>query len=221
MNLILLGPPGAGKGTQAKFLEQSRRLIQISTGEMLRHAAASSTETGKQLKSILAHGHFVPDEMIIGLIAERISQPDCQNGFLLDGFPRTVNQAEALDGLLSNLGFPLSAVIEIRVDEEALTERLVGRFNCSQCGASYHGRFKPQKKAGTCDVCGGTNFLHRDDDRADVVGERFEAYRNLTTPLLPYYSKRGILHTVNGMADIEDVRKEIESLLRNLQERAA
>lgn len=216
MNLILLGPPGAGKGTQAKALEESRGLIQLSTGDMLRQAIASGSDLGRRVKAIMDGGNLVPDGVVINLIAERIEQPDCKNGFILDGFPRTVAQAEALDDMLIKRGTPLAAVIEIKVDETALTERLVGRFTCAKCGASYHDTFKQTKQAGACDLCSGTEFKRRDDDKAEVVGQRFEAYRKQTAPLLPYYKAENILHTVDGMAGMAEVGKQIEAILSDI-----
>ncbi len=216
MNLILLGPPGAGKGTQAKILEETRGLVQLSTGDMLRQVIASGSALGQQVKLLIDAGTFVSDDIVIAMIAERIGKPDCAGGFLLDGFPRTVAQAEVLDRLLADRGMPLSAVIEMRVDEAALTERLVGRFTCATCGEGYHDRFKPPKVAGVCDRCGGATFKRRDDDKAEVVGQRFAAYRELTAPLLPYYATRGILHTVDGMAGMDEVRTAIEGVLAQL-----
>lgn len=216
MNLILLGPPGAGKGTQAKILEETRGLVQLSTGDMLRQVIASGSELGQQVQALISAGNLVPDDIVIAMISNRISEPDCQKGFLLDGFPRTVAQAEVLDRLLADRGMPLSAVIEMRVDEAALTERLVGRFTCATCGEGYHDRFKQPKVAGVCNRCGGTTFKRRDDDKAEVIGQRFAAYRDLTAPLLPYYAARGILHTVDGMAGMDDVRAGIEAVLSRL-----
>lgn len=217
MNLILLGPPGAGKGTQARLLEEKFGLIQLSTGDMLRQAIASGSALGLQVKDIMGQGGLVPDAIMIGLISERIDQPDCRNGFILDGFPRTVAQAEALDEMLQRRKNPLSAVIEMKVDEAALTARIVGRFTCAKCGAGYHDSFKPTKVADVCDECGSTVFKRRDDDKAEVVGSRFEAYRKQTTPLLPYYSAKGILHTVDGMADITEVAAALEQLVGKLK----
>lgn len=218
MNLILIGPPGAGKGTQAKFLEESRGLIQLSTGEMFRQITRSGSELGKQIKEILDRGGLVPDAIVVDMIAERITQPDCQNGFILDGFPRTVAQAEALDTLLHKHGVPLSAVIELAVDEDALIERLIGRFSCVDCGEGYHETFKPTKVPGVCDICGGSHFKHRDDDHIEVVGQRFAAFRELTAPLLPYYRKKGILHTIAGLGEMHEVRDEIERVLNSLDD---
>ena len=213
MNIILLGPPGSGKGTQAKRLEQSRGLIQLATGDMLRAVTASGSDLGRKVKAIMDSGALCPDDLLIDMIAQRIDRPDCKSGFILDGFPRTVPQAEALDRMLAQHRLRLEAVIEIRVDEAALTERLAGRFTCRTCGASYHDRFNLPKVDGVCDVCGGKTFDRRADDRPEAVQTRFEAYRRQTAPILPYYRDRGILRQVDGMAEIDRVTAEIEKLL--------
>jgi adenylate kinase len=213
MNIILLGPPGAGKGTQAKRLEEGRGLVQLSTGDMLRAAVASGSEVGRRAKSIMDAGKLVPDDVMIAMIRERIAQPDCRRGFILDGFPRTVPQAEALDRMLAESRLKLDHVIEMQVDDAALTERITGRFSCATCGASYHDRFNPPKVEGVCDVCGGTEFKRRADDRAETVKARLEAYHAQTAPILPYYRDRGILRCVDGMADIDAVTGEIDKLL--------
>lgn len=216
MNLILMGPPGAGKGTQARRLEVERGLVQLSTGDMLRQAIASGSSLGQQVDGLLKEGKFVPDEIMIGLISDRIDRPDCVNGFILDGFPRTVAQAEALDDMLARRNKPLAAVIEIKVDEAMLTERIVGRYTCAKCGEGYHDSFKKPKEDGVCDSCGSTAFTRRPDDNVDVVAKRFDAYRQQTEPLLPYYRAKGLLHTVDGMLDIEAVDREIDGVLRSL-----
>jgi adenylate kinase len=213
MNLMLLGPPGAGKGTQAKRLEQKYGLVQLSTGDMLRATAASGTALGHRVKSIMEEGRLVPDDIIIEMIGQRIDEPESRNGFILDGFPRTVPQAEALDVLLAAHGKKIDHVILMEVDERALVERIAGRFSCRTCGASYHERFHRPKTEGVCDVCGSTDLVHRADDRPEAVQTRLEAYRNQTAPILPYYRARGILRTVDGMADIDDVTRQIEAVL--------
>ena len=214
MNLILLGPPGAGKGTQAQRLQSKYKLVQLSTGDMLRAAVAAGTEIGRKAKDIMDRGELVPDAIVVKIISDRIEAPDCANGFILDGFPRTVVQAEELDEMLSDKGLRLDHVIEMKVDDKVLVERISGRYTCAKCGEGYHDRFKQPKKAGVCDRCGSTEFKRRPDDNADTVKTRLDAYNAQTAPLLPYYRQRGILSTVDGMADIEDVGKQIEALVK-------
>jgi adenylate kinase len=209
MRLILLGPPGAGKGTQAERLEERFQLAHLSTGEMLREAVAAGTEVGQQAKAIMVAGKLVSDEVINRLVADRIGHPDCANGFVLDGFPRTLAQAEALDDLLERRGLELSAVIELTVDDDALVERIAGRFACASCGAGYHDQFKPTKVAGVCDVCGSRELTRRKDDNAATVRSRLEAYHSQTAPLLPYYRDKGLLLSVDGMAAIDDVSEQM------------
>ena len=226
MNLILLGPPGAGKGTQAKRLEQKYGLVQLATGDMLRRAVASGSALGQKVKAIMEAGQLVPDDIIIEMIAERIAAPDAaahgtQGGFILDGFPRTVPQAEALDAMLAEHGRKLDHVILMEVDEAALVDRIAGRFTCPKCGASYHERYNPPKVGGRCDICGGTDLVHRADDRPEAVATRFAAYRNQTAPILPYYRARGILRSVDGMAEIDEVTREIEAVIAGHEPRSA
>ena len=213
MNIILLGPPGAGKGTQAERLVESRGLVQLSTGDMLRAAAKTDTEIGHRVKKIMELGQLVSDDVMVEMIHERILQPDCKNGFILDGFPRTVVQAEALDVMLQKQGMKLDMVIEMAVQEAALVERIVGRFACAKCKHGYHDTFLPTKVPGVCDVCGSTEFTRRADDKAETVHARMEAYRAQTMPILPYYQGHGILRRVDGMADIDVVTQEIEAQL--------
>ena len=213
MNIILLGPPGAGKGTQAKRLETSRGLVQLSTGDMLRAAAASGSELGQQAKRIMDAGQLVPDEVMIQMIAERTDLPDCAQGFILDGFPRTMPQAEALDRMLTAKGRGLDAVIEMKVDDEAMVERITGRYTCAKCGAGYHDRFQQPKVAGLCDACGGTEFERRADDNEETVRARLVAYHGQTVPILPYYGEKGILKSIDGMAPIDRVTQQINGLL--------
>ena len=213
MNLILLGPPGAGKGTQAKRLEGKHGLVQLSTGDMLRAAVASGSALGRQAKQVMEAGQLMPDDIIIGMIAERIGQPDAKRGFVLDGFPRTEAQAAALDKMLSDHGRRLDAVIELGVDEAALIERIAGRFTCGTCSAGYHDKFQRPKREGVCDKCGGTQFVRRKDDNAETLKARLEAYRAQTAPIIPYYRSRGLLRRVDGMAAPDEVTRQIEAIL--------
>jgi adenylate kinase len=213
MNIILLGPPGSGKGTQAKRLEQTRGLVQLSTGDMLRVTTASATEFGQRVKAIMDSGQLVSDDIMIEMIDRRIVQPDCARGFILDGFPRNVPQAEALDAMLAKHRLKLDHVILLEVDEAALIDRLSGRFSCARCGASYHDRYNRPRHEGICDVCGSTEFIRRTDDRSEAVKARFDVYRAQTAPILPYYRDRGILRCIDGMADIDAVTGEIDKVL--------
>jgi adenylate kinase len=220
MNLILLGPPGAGKGTQAKRLEQTHGLVQLATGDMVRAAIASGSALGQRVKAIYDAGRLVPDDIIIAMIAERMNQQEeaadgAKGGFILDGFPRTVPQAEALDTMLAKRGSALDYVILMEVDEAALVERIAGRFTCRKCGASYHQRFNRPTAEGVCDACGSADLVHRADDRPEAVATRLEAYRNQTAPILPYYRSRGMLRAVDGMAEIDEVTRQIEAVLRD------
>lgn len=213
MNIILLGPPGAGKGTQAKRLEEKHKLIQLSTGDMLRAAKDSGSELGKKAKPIMDAGQLVPDDLMIDIISERIGQPDCANGFILDGFPRTIPQAEALDRVLADKGLKLDSVVEMKVQDEVLVGRITGRYTCAACGAGYHDEFQKPKVEGVCDNCGSTEFKRRSDDNAETVRSRLTAYHAQTAPILPYYEGKGILKAVDGMAGIDEVAEQIEDAL--------
>ena len=213
MNIILLGPPGAGKGTQAQRLQDEHGMLQLSTGDMLRAMVASGSPLGLEAKKIMESGQLMPDQLMINMIKARIQQPDCAKGFTLDGFPRTVAQAEALDAMLAEQGKRLDHVVEMAVDEDALVLRIIGRFTCKGCGTGYHDEFKQTKVPGVCDSCGGTEFVRRADDNREAVTARLKVYRDQTAPILPYYGKKGILRRVDGMADIPAVSREIEEIL--------
>lgn len=213
MNIILLGPPGAGKGTQARELETRHGMVQLSTGDMLRASIKRGEPLGLEAKKIMDAGELVPDELIIKMIEERISQPDCNKGFILDGFPRTVAQAEALDKMLADKNKSLDAVIELKVDEAKMVERVSGRFTCAKCGEGYHDKFRPTQKNGVCDKCGNTEFTRRADDNAETMIARLAAYNKQTAPILPYYRGKGMLKEVDGMLSMPEVLECLEKLL--------
>ena len=216
MRVILFGPPGAGKGTQAQLVEKRYGIVQLSTGDMLRQAVASGSALGRTVQKIMAAGTLVPDDIMIELIAERIEAPDCANGFVLDGFPRTTPQAEALDAMLVDRGMSLDRVIWIEIDDAILVDRISGRFNCAECGAGYHDSFHRPKIEGVCDGCGGAAFSRRQDDNAETVNARLKTYHQQTAPLLPYYRSKSIVETVDGSTQISDVAGRIETILEGV-----
>lgn len=213
MRLILLGPPGAGKGTQAQRLAESRGIPQLSTGDMLRAAVTAGTLVGKQAKAVMDAGKLVSDEIVNEIVSERIDQPDCARGFILDGYPRTLQQADAVEAMLANKGMPLDAVIEFKVDDDVLVERISGRYTCARCGAGYHDANHRPKVDGVCDKCGSTEFKRRPDDNAETLRTRLQAYYKETSPLIGYYYAKGKLKVVDGMADIDAVTAQIERVL--------
>ncbi|HEY0121855.1 MAG TPA: adenylate kinase [Rhizobium sp.] len=216
MRLILLGPPGAGKGTQAQRIVEKHGIPQLSTGDMLRAAVAAGTEVGKRAKAVMDAGKLVSDDIVNAIVSERIDQPDCVRGFILDGFPRTLVQADATEAMLKAKGLELSAVIEIKVDDAVLADRISGRYTCANCGAGYHDENLKPKVEGVCDRCGSTHFKRRADDNRETVVERLQVYYKETSPLIGYYYAKGKLQSVDGMADIEHVTTDIEAILSKL-----
>jgi adenylate kinase len=216
MNLILLGPPGAGKGTQAKMLTEEYSIPQISTGDILRAAVKEGTPMGIKAKAFMDSGGLVPDAVVVGIVRERLQKSDCAQGFILDGFPRTVPQADALRETLALLGKDLDAVVSLEVDTEALVERLTGRRSCKGCGRGYHIRFDPSSRVDRCDSCGG-ELIQRDDDREETIRHRLAVYREQTAPLIDYYQNQGLLVRVDGMLPIGQVRQLVMSVLRDVR----
>ena len=212
MNIILIGPPGAGKGTQAKRLVTGRGMVQLSTGDMLREAKESGTEMGSRVAGIMARGELVTDEIVIGLISEKLDSLDGA-GAIFDGFPRTLAQADALERLMADRGTPIDHVIEMRVDDEALVERITGRFSCANCGEVYHDSTRPTRVDGVCDACGSTDFLRRSDDTEDALRTRLMAYYKQTSPLLGYYYAKDRLSVLDGMGAVDDVSGAIARVL--------
>jgi adenylate kinase len=213
LNLILLGPPGAGKGTQASRLVRERGLVQLSTGDMLRAAVAAGTEVGLRAKAVMDAGGLVSDEIVNGILSERLDAPDARAGFILDGYPRTEVQAQALGAMLAAKGLRLDRVIELVVDEDALVDRITGRFTCGQCGEGYHDRYKLPREAGVCDVCGSTGFKRRADDNEATVRQRMAEYRAKTAPIIPHYEGLGLVSRVDGMAAMDAVAADIDAIL--------
>ena len=213
LNLILLGPPGAGKGTQAERLMGRRDMVQLSTGDMLRAAVKAGTPLGREAKAVMERGELVSDAIVSGLIDEALAGLPATRGVIFDGYPRTAPQAESLDAILARHGRGLDRVIELEVDEDALVDRITGRFSCARCGAGYHDRHKPPARPGVCDVCGATEFRRRPDDNEETVRTRMAEYRAKTAPILPLYEARGLVARVDGMAAMDDVGDQIEALL--------
>lgn len=218
MNIILLGPPGAGKGTQARMLTERHGMVQLSTGDMLRAAVAAGTEIGQKAKAVMDAGELVSDEIVIGVVAERLDAPDTVNGVIFDGFPRTKAQAVALDKLLAARDMDLDAVLSLEVEDEKLIDRIAGRFTCANCGEGYHDKFKQPRIEGVCDVCGSTTFERRADDNPETVRQRLVAYHTDTAPLIAYYESRGKLTRIDAMAPIKEVTEALDRALNAAEE---
>ncbi|MBB1247861.1 MULTISPECIES: adenylate kinase [unclassified Rhizobium] len=213
MRLILLGPPGAGKGTQAQRIVEKHGIPQLSTGDMLRAAVVQGTEVGKRAKAVMDAGNLVSDDIVNAIVSERIDQADCARGFILDGYPRTLVQADSVDAMLSAKGMKLDVVIEMQVDDTVLVERVSGRYTCATCGAGYHDKNHQPKVEGVCDKCGGHSFKRRPDDNAETMTTRLQDYYKKTSPLIGYYHAKGLLKPVDGMAPIDEVTAAIETIL--------
>ncbi|SEQ84845.1 adenylate kinase [Thalassovita taeanensis] len=207
--LILLGPPGAGKGTQARMLEQRFGMVQLSTGDLLRAAVAAGTEAGKAAKAVMEAGGLVSDDIVVAILRDRLAGPDCAKGVILDGFPRTTVQAEALDGLLASTGQKINAAISLEVDDAAMVDRISGRFTCGRCGEGYHDAFKPPMQSDICDNCGGTEMKRRADDNAATVSQRLEAYHAQTAPLIAYYGGQDVLRRIDAMGAIDAIAQDL------------
>lgn len=214
--IILLGPPGAGKGTQARMLEEDFGLIQLSTGDLLRAAVAAGTEAGKRAKAVMEAGQLVSDDIVLAILQDRMAQPDVAKGIILDGFPRTAGQAAALDALLSDAGRKVTAAISLDVDDEAMVGRVSGRYTCAGCGEGYHDQFKQPASAGVCDKCGGTAMKRRADDNAETVRERLKAYHAQTAPLIAYYEGRGVLERIDAMGSIAAIRQGLGRIVQGV-----
>lgn len=216
INLILLGPPGAGKGTQARRLEEKFGLVQLSTGDLLRAAVASGTEAGKAAKAVMEAGNLVSDEIVLAILKDRMTDDDVAKGVILDGFPRTQAQAQALDALMAESGQKIAIAVSLSVDDEAMVERVSGRFTCGNCGEGYHDSFKQTAEKGVCDKCGGTDMKRRADDNAETVRQRLDAYHAQTAPLISYYESQGCLCRINAMATIDAVERDLEAIIEQI-----
>ena len=211
--LILLGPPGAGKGTQARVLEEKFGLVQLSTGDLLRAAVAAGTKAGLAAKAVMEAGDLVSDEIVINILRDRLAEEDCQKGVILDGFPRTTVQAEALDGLLGESGQKINAAVSLDVDDAAMVTRISGRYTCGNCGEGYHDSFKQPAQEGVCDKCGGTEMKRRADDNAETVASRLEAYHAQTAPLIAYYDNQQVLQRIDAMGDIDAIANDLAGIV--------
>ncbi|AHD09859.1 adenylate kinase [Phaeobacter gallaeciensis] len=213
--LILLGPPGAGKGTQARKLEQGFGLVQLSTGDLLRAAVAAGTPAGLAAKAVMEAGELVSDEIVIDILRDRLAEPDCAKGVILDGFPRTTVQAEALDRLLAESGQRINAAVSLEVDDAAMVARVAGRYTCGGCGEGYHDQFKQPRVAGTCDACGSTDMTRRADDNAETVTSRLAAYHAQTAPLISYYDSKGVLNRIDAMGEINQIATALTAVVKS------
>ncbi len=211
--LILLGPPGAGKGTQARMLENKFGLVQLSTGDLLRDAVAAGTPAGLEAKAVMEAGDLVSDGIVIAILRDRMAKPDCAKGVILDGFPRTTVQAEALDGLLASSDQNVSAAISLEVEDDEMVTRISGRYTCAGCGEGYHDTFKKPVEEGKCDKCGHTEFKRRADDNAETVASRLAAYHAQTAPLIDYYQAQGVLKGIDAMGQIDDIARDLQGLV--------